>query len=144
LSDTTLGLQGVDEGFLQRIMDRHPNGAVWYFDSVSSTVKNDTVEAQDLPEETSMLLLAFPSIRQLAFLPLTDPTSQKRLAGCFIWKHHALPVFSDVVDLPALKGFIHVVESEISRFDAAAAVKQQESFVSSVSHELSESVNRIL
>ncbi|KAF2648430.1 hypothetical protein K491DRAFT_784072 [Lophiostoma macrostomum CBS 122681] len=100
LSATTLGLEGIDEGFLQRVIDRHPDGAVWYFDS--------------------------------------------RLAGCFAWKKDGFPVFSDLVDLPALKGFLHVVESEIARFDAAAAVKQQESFVSSVSHELRTPLHGIL
>lgn len=144
LSDTTLGLEQVDEGFLQRLMDRHPNGAVWYFDGISTVVKNDAVIEQDLLEETDKLRNAFPNLRQLVFQPLTDPTSSKRLAGCFIWRQGARPVFSDVVDLPALRGFLHVIESEIARLDAAAAVKQQESFVSSVSHELRTPLHGIL
>jgi hypothetical protein len=144
LSQTTLGLNGVDEGFLQRLMDRHPNGAVWYFDDLSVVVRNDKVQEQDLPEETDTLQRAFPNLRQLLFQPLTDPTSRKRLAGCFLWRYDTRNLFSDVVDLPALRGFLHIVESEIARFDASAAVKQQESFVSSVSHELSTFTLRVL
>lgn len=142
LTESTLGLGRIDESFLQRLMDRHPLGGMWYFDSSAQTsfiVKDDSLFENDLPEETDRLVATFPGVRQLIFQPLTDPTSSKRLAGCFMWSNEDLPVFTAILDRLCLNGFLHVVESEISRLDARAAVKQQEAFVSSVSHELSKS-----
>ena len=70
-------------------------------------------------------------------MPLTDPTSLKRLGACFVWRIKPVPVFTDAVDLGSSKAFMHVVESQVARFDASMAAKQKETFVSSVSHELS-------
>jgi hypothetical protein len=81
--------------------------------------------------------LSFPGIKQLIFRPLTDPVSLKHLAGCFIWSMQPWPILTDSVDLFALKGFLHIVQAEISRTDTIAATKQKETFVSSMSHELS-------
>jgi hypothetical protein len=137
ISESTKGLATVDEGFLQRLMHRYPNGAVWYIgDTAVMQVKNETL-VEDDALEMERLHNAFPGARQLIFQPLTEPTSLKRLAGCFVWKNNMLSPLTDRVDLASLHVFLHLVESEISRFDAAAAVKQRESLVSSVSHELS-------
>ncbi|KAJ4339160.1 hypothetical protein N0V95_007845 [Ascochyta clinopodiicola] len=120
VSGSTVGLPDIDEGFLQRLMDRHPTGAVWHYSSP---------EFMQVKDET---------------LPLTDPTSLKRLGACFAWRTKSVPLFTDVVDLKSLKAFLHVVESEIARYDAALAAKQKESFVSSVSHELRTPLHGIL
>lgn len=138
VSKSTLGLTGIDEGFLQRLMDRHPTGAVWYSSNSSfMQVKDETLVEIDLEEENRRLTSTFKNVRQLIFKPLTDPTSLKRLGACFAWRTKSIPVFTDAVDLGSLKAFTPVVESEIARYDASHVAKQKETFVSSVSHELS-------
>ena len=138
VSESTVGLTDVDEGFLQRLMDRHPNGAVWHLSDESfMQVKDETLVEIDLKEEARRLAAAFKNVRQLVFKPLTDPTSLKRLGACFAWRTSSIPLFTDAVDLGSLKVFLHVVESEIARYDASLLAKQKETFVSSVSHELS-------
>jgi hypothetical protein len=138
ISESTLGLPNLDEGFLQRLMDRHPGGAVWQLTNSSfMQVQNETLVEVDLKEEERRLTATFKDIRQLIFKPLTDPTSLKRLGACFAWRMKPIPVFTDVVDLSSMKSFIHVVESELARHDASHVAKQKETFVSSVSHELS-------
>ena len=140
LNETTLGLAKLDEGHLQLLMDSYPNGNVWYFHDtphICYLLRNDTLVEDEPLEETRRLISNFPGVRQMIFQPLTDPVSLKRLAGCLAWSTRTLPVLSDTTDLPSLRGFLHVLESEISRIDASAAVKQKEAFISSISHELS-------
>jgi hypothetical protein len=137
VSQSTLGLPDIDEGFLQRLMDRHPHGAVWHSSkSGFRQVKNETLVEIDLEEEVRRLTSTFANIKQLVFKPLTDPTSLKRLGACFAWRTQSIPLFTDT-DLESLKTFMHIVESEIARYDASLLAKQKETFVSSVSHELS-------
>jgi hypothetical protein len=139
LNQTTVGLTNLDEGHLQLLMDRYPEGKVWYRHETTKVcyrVENDTL-IEDKSEETRRLAEAVPLARQILFQPLTEPVSLKRLAGCIAWSTQKFPVLTDIMDLRAIRGFLHVVESEISRLDASASVKQKEAFVSSVSHELS-------
>jgi hypothetical protein len=140
ISESILGMAKVNEGDLQRLMDRYPEGNVWYSPDDTNTlysVKDDTLFENDSQEEMQRLHLSFPGIKQLIFRPLTDPVSLKHLAGCFIWSMQPWPILTDSVDLFALKGFLHIVQAEISRTDTIAATKQKETFVSSMSHELS-------
>lgn len=138
VSDSTVGLPTIDEGFLQRMMDRHPKGAVWYSsDSRFLQVKSETLEEVDLQEEAHRIGSGFTKVKQLLFMPLTEPNSLKRLGACFAWRMRSIPLFTDAIDLGSLKAFLHVVESEVARHDAALVLKQKESFVASVSHELS-------
>jgi hypothetical protein len=135
----TIGLPEIDEGFLRRLMDRHPISAMWYFtDTSMMQAKKGTLSEYEIQnEEEERLRTTFPKIRQLMFMTLHDPTSGKRLSACFVWRNRAYPVFTDVADLGSFKMFLHVVESEIGRLDTCAVAKQKETFVSSVSHELS-------
>jgi hypothetical protein len=140
LNKTTLGLAKLNEEQLQQLMDSHPDGNVWYFHDTTGIcylLRNDTLVEDESLEEMRYLTSTFPGVRQLIFQPLTDPVTLKRLAGCFAWSTRTFPVFTDTTDLPSLRGFCHILESEISRIDASAAAKQKEAFVSSVSHELS-------
>jgi hypothetical protein len=138
LSESTIGLSDIDEGFLQRLIDRHPKGAVWYSSGGSfMQVKDETLVEVDLKEEACRLAATFKDVRQLVFKPLTDPTSLKRLGACFVWRIGSIPLLSDDVDLGSLNVFLHLIESEIARYDASSLAKQKETFVSSVSHELS-------
>lgn len=138
ISQSTIGLPDIDEGFLQILMDRHPHGAVWHSSkSGFMQVKNETLVEITWQEEVRRLTSTFDNIKQLVFKPLTDPTSLKRLGACFAWRIKSIPHFTDAADLGTLKAFLHVVESEIARYDASLLAKQKDTFVSSVSHELS-------
>jgi len=137
ISQSSTGLSGIDDGFLERLMDRHPTGAIWYFtETCILQVKDGTLFKENLQEEMARLRLTFPNMKQLIYVPLNDPTSSKRLCACFAWRNQATPVFTSPVDLGSVKVFSRVVESEIGRYDTAAVAKQKETFVSSVSHEL--------
>lgn len=138
VSESTVGLPDINEGFLQRLMDRHPNGMVWhFFNSCFMQVRDETLVETDSKEEAHRLASTFRNVKQLIFKPLTDPTSLKRLGACFVYRTRSVPPFTDAVDLGSLKAFLHVVEAEIARYDASLLAKQKETFVSSVSHELS-------
>lgn len=137
VTNSTLGLTNIDERFLQRMIDRHPNGVVWHsLKSNFKQVKEETLVEIDLEEESRRLASAFGNVRQVMFKPLTDPTSRKRLGACIVWRREAMPVFTDAVDLRSVQAFMQIVESEISRCDATHVAKQKETFVASVSHEL--------
>ncbi|KAK7178257.1 sensor histidine kinase response regulator (hsp90-like protein) [Paraphaeosphaeria sporulosa] len=145
VSESTTGLPEIDEGFLQRLMDRHPEGAVWFcFNSTLMQAKDGTLLEVDLQEEAHRLTSTFKNVKQLIFKPLTEPTSLKRVGACFAWRTRSVPLFTDAFDLRSLKSFLHVVESDIARHDASSAAKQKESFVSSVSHELRTPLHGIL
>ncbi|KAL5399167.1 hypothetical protein PMIN03_012704 [Paraphaeosphaeria minitans] len=147
ISESTLGMVEVDQGYLQRLMDRHPEGNVWYFSDEITTsylVKDDTLSKNDSQEETRRLSSSFPGIKQLIFQPPVDSLSLKRLAGCFIWSMQTWPILTDTVDLFDLKGFLHIVQAEVSRIDTVTALKQKETFVSSISHELRTPLHGIL
>lgn len=140
LTETSKGLTKLDEGYLQVLMDRYPEGNVWYIHDTTGSffsMKHDSLVEDEPSKETQHLISSFPGVRQIIFQPLTDPVSLKRLAGCFAWSTRKLPVFTDTTDLLSLRGFLHILESEVSRIDTSAALKQKEAFVSSVSHELS-------
>lgn len=137
-SMSSAGLSGIDDGFLERLMDRHSTGAIWCFTNTCILqVKEGTLFEVEPKEEMARLRFTFPDAKQLMYVPLNDPTSAKRLCACFVWRNQERPVFTGAADLGSLKVFSRVVESEIGRYDTAAVAKQKETFVSSVSHELS-------
>ncbi|KAF2122150.1 hypothetical protein BDV96DRAFT_594074 [Lophiotrema nucula] len=146
LSPTTYGVPKFDEGYLQDFMERHMHGRIWYFDSggPSFFVKEDRLVPDGNNEDTKRLRSIFPEARQLIFLVLTDPVAHKNISGFFAWTSEDVPIYTDTADLPYLRDFLHMVESDISRIDTIAAMKQQESFVASVSHELRTPLHGIL
>lgn len=149
LSESTLGLRFVTEGFLQHFIAQHPKGRTWYFDEEGRPYcfRGDALVPDEYlggdAGDAERVLHAFPGMRQFIFAPLTDPVTSKSLAGCFVWSTSVLPVLTDM-DLQSVRTFLHIVEAEISRIDTIAAVKQQESFVSSVSHELRSPLHGVL
>lgn len=148
VSPTTLGLDHIDEDFLQKLLEKYPRGKIWYFEEQSRTPYgfscDDRLTAEGEDSYAQPILSSLPGVRQLLFAPLTDPASLKRLAGCLAWTTRVSPTFTEATDLNTFMSFLSLVESEISRIDSTAAVKQQESFVSSVSHELRTPLHGIL
>lgn len=147
LTRTTLGMYAFDSALLQLLMKRHPHGVIWYFDEEARPYRVESdriVPDDDTTGDAKKLLATFPDVRQIIFSPLTDPVSQKRLAGCIGWTSQVLPVLTDGDDLQPFKAFLHTVEAEISRIEIGAAIQQRDSFVSSVSHELRSPLHGIL
>ncbi|OQN95258.1 hypothetical protein B0A48_18582 [Cryoendolithus antarcticus] len=147
LTESIKGMAHTDEGFLQNFLARHPEGRTWYFDEAGKPFLFDgdaLVSGEDKFGDADHVALAFPNARQVVFSPLTDPIQLKHLAGCFAWTSEVLPVFTDGTVICSYKAFLHTVVAEISRLDTVAAVKQQASFVSSVSHELRSPLHGIL
>ncbi|KAF2997074.1 hypothetical protein E8E13_002486 [Curvularia kusanoi] len=130
---------------LTRLMDRHPDGAIWYATTAGfMQVKDETLIEIDLEEEARKLASVFGSVKQLVFKPLTDRTSRKRLGACIAWRTQSTPVFTDSVDLRSMNAFMHVIECELARFDASHVAKQKTTFVSNVSHELRTPLHGVL
>ncbi|KAK4542797.1 hypothetical protein LTR36_006173 [Oleoguttula mirabilis] len=147
LSERTKGLAHMDEGFLQLFLERYPEGRTWYFDEAGNPFRFDgdaLVPAADGFGDADRIALSLPKARHVLFSPLTDPAPLKHLAGCFAWTSQVQPVFTDGTVLCPFKAFLHTVVAEISRLDTVAAVEQQASFVSSVSHELRSPLHGIL
>jgi GAF domain-containing protein len=139
MGGTTFGLSDICEGQIPGIMDAYPDGKVWYIDDDSSclfALDNEKLVNEN-SSETHRFISAFPDVRQLIFQPLTHPVSLKRLGRCFMWSARTSFLFSDTTELASTRGLLHVLKAEVSRINAAAAVKQKEAFVSSISHELS-------
>ncbi|KAK5111075.1 hypothetical protein LTR85_012269 [Meristemomyces frigidus] len=74
----------------------------------------------------------------------TDSETPAEETRCFAWTSQVPPVFTDETVLCPYKAFLHSVMAEICRLDTVAAVKQQASFVSSVSLELRSPLHGIL
>ncbi|KAJ9664849.1 hypothetical protein H2201_005070 [Coniosporium apollinis] len=147
LTESTKGLTRMDEGFLQHFLERHSEGRTWYSDEAGKPFRFDgdaLISAEDQFEDANHMFSCFPGARQVIMSPLTDPVTLKHLAGCFAWTYDVFPVLTDGTDLTPNKSFLHTVVAEISRLDSVAAVKQQASFVSSVSHELRSPLHGIL
>ncbi|KAL1630019.1 hypothetical protein SLS54_000879 [Diplodia seriata] len=145
VADGIQGLHHVNEGLLQRFMEDHPEGKIWYFDREKRPyrfVRGDLT--LDTSGDVSRLALCLPGVRQVLHSPLTDPVTGKNLAGCIAWTTSTFPVFTEASDLAPFKGFLHAVGTEICRIDTIAAKRQQDTFVASISHELRTPLHGIL
>ncbi|KAK3614091.1 hypothetical protein LTR56_027490 [Elasticomyces elasticus] len=144
---TIKGLAHLDERLLQHFLERHHEGRIWYFDEARNPFRFDDdalVPGEDESGDADLIASSFPGARQVIFSPLTDPVTLKHLAGCFAWASEVPPIFTDRTILRPYKSFLHSVVAELSRLDTVAAVKQQATFVSSVSHELRSPLHGIL
>ena len=54
-------------------------------------------------------------------------------AGCFVWSHSAVPVFTVESEIAYLAAFTNSVMAEISRLDAIRADQIKADFISSIS-----------
>jgi hypothetical protein len=145
VSKSTTGISDIEEESLDRMVHSYPDGAVWYITDTTFTHIRDGVPVEiDNQKDGDKLRSAFPHAKQMMFKPVTDPISSKLLGACFVWKNETSPLLSEESDLASLTAFLHEVESEVARYDTINMVHQRETFVTSVSHELSESPHALV
>lgn len=89
-------------------------------------------------------LKVLPRVRSLIFLPLWDPSSERWIAGGFIWTAQAGRLMSPDNELPYLQAFGNSVTSEVARLNAQKADRAKTTFIASISHELRSPLHGIL
>jgi signal transduction histidine kinase len=89
-------------------------------------------------------LKVLPNVRTLIFLPLWDPSSERWVAGGFIWTSQAGRLMSPEHELPYLQAFGNSITSEVARLTAQKADKAKTTFIASISHELRSPLHGIL
>lgn len=89
-------------------------------------------------------LKVLPNVRTLIFLPLWDPSSERWVAGGFIWTTHAGRLMSPENELPYLQAFGNSITSEVARLNAQKADRAKTTFIASISHELRSPLHGIL
>ena len=148
----------MDEGFLHQLLQRHPRGQIWSFDTdgeLSSEEVSPTNELRNDPEftatspnwrrsEAKTLQEIFPTSRQLIFTGLWEITSSRWFWGAFAWTTSRQQVFSKDAELSFLKAFGNSVMAEVSRQASIAADRQKSDFISSISHEFRSPLHGIL
>ena len=155
----------LDSKTLQTLLNRYPEGNVWYFDDTgyfSSLEQIEDYERKDksnknnrrradvrqrLSEEkaeATLLKVKFEKARQIVFLPMWDAANKRWYAGCLVWSHSAVPVFTVDSEIAYLAAFTNSVTMEISRLDAIRADQAKADFISSISHEFRSPLHGIL
>ncbi|RYF40808.1 MAG: GAF domain-containing protein, partial [Cytophagaceae bacterium] len=81
----------------------------------------------------SEFLKVLPNVRTLIFLPLWDPSSERWVAGGFIWTTQAGRLMSPENELPYLQAFGNSIASEVARLTAQKADKAKTTFIASIS-----------
>lgn len=89
-------------------------------------------------------LKVLPNVRTLIFLPLWDPSSERWVAGGFIWSTQAGRLMSPENELPYLQAFGNSITSEVARLNAQKADRAKTTFIASISHELRSPLHGIL
>jgi signal transduction histidine kinase len=89
-------------------------------------------------------LKVLPNVRTLIFLPLWDPSSERWVAGGFIWTTQSGRLMSPENELPYLQAFGNTITSEVARLTAQKADKAKTTFIASISHELRSPLHGIL
>ncbi|KAF2033481.1 sensor histidine kinase-like protein/response regulator [Setomelanomma holmii] len=89
-------------------------------------------------------LKVLPNVRTLIFLPLWDPSSERWVAGGFIWTTVSGRLMSPENELPYLQAFGNSIASEVARLTAQRADKAKTTFIASISHELRSPLHGIL
>ncbi|KAH6642674.1 hypothetical protein C7974DRAFT_385939 [Boeremia exigua] len=89
-------------------------------------------------------LKVLPNVRTLIFLPLWDPSTERWVAGGFIWTTQAGRLMSPENELPYLQAFGNSITSEVARLSAQKADRAKTTFIASISHELRSPLHGIL
>lgn len=155
------------EDSMERYITRYPQGKFFNFDEQgiginSSDEKSERSEAEQsdktVQATTTMrksrsrkdrfvpteLLRVLPNVRSLIFLPLWDPSSEKWVAGGFIWTMATGRLMNSETELPYLKAFGNTITSELARWNAQRSDRAKTTFIASISHELRSPLHGIL
>ncbi|KAH8716945.1 hypothetical protein GQ44DRAFT_775701 [Phaeosphaeriaceae sp. PMI808] len=157
------------ESAMERYIHRYPYGKFFNYneegagvnssDEKSQTSETDQSDRTHATSSTSIprknrkrrerfvpleFLKILPSVRTLIFLPLWDPSSERWVAGGFIWTTQAGRLMSSENDLPYLTAFGNSITSEVARLSALKADKAKTTFIASISHELRSPLHGIL
>ena len=159
----TTGL--LDNKTFQTLLNMYPEGNVWYFDDggyFSSLEQVEQHETHDKSNESSrrrfdvskrlseekaeatLLKAKFDKARQIIFLPMWDAATKRWYAGCLVWSHSAVPVFTVDSEIAYLAAYTNSITVEISRLDAIRADQAKADFISSISHEFRSPLHGIL
>ena len=156
------------ESAMERYIHRYPHGKFFNYNEEglginSSDEKSQTSETDQsdrthsaspsVPKKTrkrrekfipTEFLKVLPNVRTLIFLPLWDPSSERWVAGGFIWTTQAGRLMSPENELPYLQAFGNSITSEVARLTAQKADKAKTTFIASISHELRSPLHGIL
>ncbi|XP_014561858.1 hypothetical protein COCVIDRAFT_22119 [Bipolaris victoriae FI3] len=109
--------------------------------STAGTKKPRKKRERFVPTE---FLKVLPKVRSLIFLPLWDPSTERWIAGGFIWTAQAGRLMSPDNELPYLQAFGNSVTSEVARLNVQKADRAKTTFIASISHELRSPLHGIL
>jgi len=143
---------------LQRLIQRHPKGKLFTFDSrgnelsISSDentestgyVRNSKPDASGAGKsELKKLQSYFPGARQIIFLPLWDAATS-RWSVCFAWHGSKFRNFTYHSEFVYCATFGSCVVAELTRLANAQSDQQKNDFIASISHELRSPLHGVL
>jgi signal transduction histidine kinase len=158
----------LSEAAMERYIDRYPFGKFFNYNEeglgVNSSDEKSERSETDQSDRTmcspnnvpkrprkrrerfipTEFLKVLPNVRTLIFLPLWDPSSEKWVAGGFIWTTQAGRLMSPENELPYLQAFGNSITSEVARLSAQKADRAKTTFIASISHELRSPLHGIL
>ena len=143
------------EGFLRALLNRYPKGTIFTFDehTVSNAASSGQEHEQAITKgsskhlrkhEAETLRKIFPSVRNLAIVPLFDSRTDRWFAGGIVWTANEKRVLASGLELQYLAAFGNSIMTEVHRVDAKKADSAKTKFISSVSHELRSPLHGIL
>ncbi|KAK3386575.1 hypothetical protein B0H63DRAFT_468018 [Podospora didyma] len=167
--DKVSQLAPLTEAFLQRLLQKYPQGHVFSADEgrrvLSNSHHEDSDNSQSVEEmprkqskkqkrhpkepdefaETQALLGMLPGTRSIAFVPLWDSHRDRWFAGSFTWTvQQTTRVLTRTDDLDYLAAFGNSIMAEVARLDVVGADRAKSDFISSISHELRSPLHGIL
>jgi signal transduction histidine kinase/GAF domain-containing protein len=156
------------ESGMERYIHRYPNGKFFNYneeglginssDEKSQTSETDQSDRTQVPSTSAPkksrkrrekfipteFLKVLPNVRTLIFLPLWDLSTERWVAGGFIWTTQAGRLMSPEHELPYLQAFGNSITSEVARLSTQKADKAKTTFIASISHELRSPLHGIL
>ena len=156
-----------NEAAMERYIRRYPHGKFFNYNEdgvgINSSDEKSERSETDLSDRTATspngqcrrrkrrerfipteFLKVLPNVRTLIFLPLWDPSSERWVAGGFIWTTQAGRLMSPENELPYLQAFGNSITSEVARLSAQKADRAKTTFIASISHELRSPLHGIL
>jgi signal transduction histidine kinase len=155
----------VRQGFVHKLLKRHPHGKIYAFDedgSISSSEDefNDAIvngevsviaDGLKAPRKTSSrvlegetILKIFPGARFVMVLPLWDSRHEQWFSSIMLWTTNPTRVLTLEDDLTYVAAFGNSIMAEASRLDIIAADNTKSTLIGSISHELRSPLHGIL